>query len=624
MASATSSRPGIEWSEGERAAWAWAEQLPPSVWCDANIVIPDNAINPEPGPYSIDRTPYLREIIDTAVDPVAREIWCYKPTQVGWTRLLINLVCYFAAQQPGATGILYPDEDTVEEVFAEELKPTIDQSATMAALKTGRAWDSTADEVWLRTGPIFGLYAGSVQKLARRSLRYIIGDEIDKYRPFKNEASPIQLLKKRTSNWMHRAFELYGSTPTTRDGNITAGYEACPEKREYFCRCPHCGEYELWQWASVKGFRDAPGATKHERADWVKRTRPAFYLCRRCGCPITDADKVDAVARGVWVSGVTENQTWRATQTVRPDGTLDGDRRPATRIGFHLTALLSPWLTFSDLAAEFIEAEGDRDKSRDFRNARLAQPWDEVVRSVRPSTVRDKRSIAGKPLIVPKWAVRVFAVFDTQDTWFAGTIRAWGGGFKSALLWHGECQKFDEVYRIGLESRLMGEDGRAYSPSHLLIDSGGNRTNEVYEFARRDPRIVPMKGANHAMRKPWSRSDLENGLSLIFFDPNHYKDMLSRLIADPDLTKHLPHCEVSEQYCLEMASEHKIVSQKTKRQEWVPTGSARQEAWDCEVMQCVAADIENVALMAPDETLSPASTAADIDTANPLSYRGRW
>jgi phage terminase large subunit GpA-like protein len=582
----------------------------------APVFIPDNAINPEPGPYSFDRTPYLRELVDWVIDQQVRELWFYKPTQVGFTRLIISLILYFVDQDPGALGLLMPDEDSVEEIFGEELKPTIDATPAARRHKTGRAWDNTKDEIWLDTMPIFGLYAGSVQRLARRSLRYALLDEIDKYRPFTREASPIQLLKKRTSNWLHRARLIAGSTPTTGDGNIALGYAACPDKREYFVPCWRCGFYQTLLWSQVRGFRDAKGGNKNEKANWVRLNQPAHYVCVNCKKEIEQASKAEVVAAGRWAGAKDEKGEFISqNRSYVEDGELRGEQPPAVKIGAHLNSLVSPWLSWSELAAEFIEAEGDIDKTRDFRNARLALPWDEVVKSVRPSAVRDKKPISGPKGIVPAWAVGLYATFDTQKDWFAGTIRAWGWGYRSALVWHGECQSFEEVFKLGLESQFLidGRGGEVFTPTHLLIDSGGmeSRTSEVYEFALRDSRIVACKGASHPMKRPWHLSRLDNGIWLLLHDTNHYKDMLARLVADPEPTKWLPHNEVSEQYCLEMASERKVVNPRTRRHEWVPTGTARQEAWDCEELQCVAADMANVGLAPPPPPPPPQTPPGD-------------
>ena len=107
--------------------------------------------------------------------------------------------------------------------------------------------------------------------------------------------------------------------------------------------------------------------------------------------------------------------------------------------------------------------------------------------------------------------------------------------------------------------------------------------------------------------------------------PGFYKDTLSRLINDPDPARWMPHNAVLEDYCLQMASEHKIVDAKNGRLVWttVTTGAANHW-WDCEVLQFAGADMAGIPAMgeAPPQ---PGPQSIAIEDSNPLrSYAGRW
>jgi len=113
------------------------------------------------------------------------------------------------------------------------------------------------------------------------------------------------------------------------------------------------------------------------------------------------------------------------------------------------------------------------------------------------------------------------------------------------------------------------------------------------------------------------------GILARMVDPGFYKDTLSRLINDPDPLRWMPHDAVLEDYCLQMASEHKIVDAKNGRLVWttVTTGAANHW-WDCEVLQCAGADMAGVPAMAE---APPATASAPREESNPLrSYAGRW
>lgn len=631
------------WSDCEREVWRSEEPLLPSEWQEsAPVMIPANALNAEPGRYSFARTPYLREIADDMALPWIREEWVEKGTQLGLTRLAVNEALFWAIKAPGAVGYLLPNEDEVEAFFAEEVKSTVEQTPAAKRLISPRAWDNKKKQIKLGNVPIFGLYAGSIAKLGRRSLRYVICDEIDKYAPFRNEASPIQLLKKRQSNWRYKARGLYFSTPTIPEGNIHAGYEGCPDKREYYIRCPLCAAYQRMLWHNVKGFQDALGGTKAARADWVRREQPCYYECEFCHSKITDDHRVGdknlkakAVAEGKWISGNFDKGKWTAVQRIDANGTVIGERPKTARVGRRISSLLSPWLTLSDLAAEFIEAEGDIDKTRDFHNSRLAKPWEKLWKTIRPSVVRDKRDIAPPPLIVPKWATALFSAFDTQDDWFAFVIRAWGPGLRSQLVQNGRIDLsmaptdvdrrqwgWNEVFRVGLESRFELEGGGGATPIALLIDSGGDRTTDVYDFSTRDARIFPTKGMAKSSVKLFYLTEPRPGVKLVMIDTNYFKSALHSMMHAEDRTLWQVHREVSEQYCLEMAAEVQAYDARSRRLVWKETGSARNEFWDCEVLQRAAAEMFNVAGSINEIEKQPEATERFVDPR--FASRGRW
>ena len=75
-----------------------AERLTVSEWAAKYRVLPDgNAI---PGPWSNSVTPYLVEIMDAFSDDMVEEIVFVKPTQVGGTSAMENMLGSLIAQDP--------------------------------------------------------------------------------------------------------------------------------------------------------------------------------------------------------------------------------------------------------------------------------------------------------------------------------------------------------------------------------------------------------------------------------------------------------------------------------------------------------------------------------------------
>jgi phage terminase large subunit GpA-like protein len=593
------------------------KRIKPSEWVQQNRVLTAEE-SAEPGPWRNERTPYLVGIMDATVEPGVEEVVFVKPTQVGGSENGRNLLAYWIDNDPGPVMLVMPTEQAAEEQIKERIRPLLENTPALARHVSGRKEDNTTSAIKLATMPLYVGWSNSPQSIATRPCRRVVFDEVDKYPPFSGrEADPISLGMERTATYGYRRTIYKPSTPTTEDGLIWKSYQNCGDKRHYVVPCPHCGHFQRLRFEQIKGFKGLAGE-KAERADQIVRENLAHYECEDCQEPILDWHKPKMLQAGRWVS---------EGQTVAKDGTVDGLAPRSKRVGFHLSAIYSPWRTFSEVAAQFVLAEGDAGATQNFRNSWLAEPHVDVVSVSRPSVFRDKANDSPPALVVPKWCQCLIATADTQKDWFALAIRAWGWGYRSQLVYHGDVVgSFDELYAAAVlaQFKVEGAGDTVISPRWLLIDSGGSRTGEVYDFALKDPlRIVPTKGQPGTRQpKPYTSTHLPNGLVLWNINVDYYKDKLTSLIHDDDKTKWLPHQGVSDAYCLEMASEHKTRDRKTGKISWqLKHSGARNEAWDLEVLQLAAADMANLGA----SPKGPVEPVEQKQAANPLTaFKGRW
>jgi phage terminase large subunit GpA-like protein len=590
------------------------ELLPPSEWAEtAPRMIPDNGINPEPGPMSFDRTPYGREIIDTLVLPDVEMVVFPKCTQVGYTTWLEMLPGYFAAMDPGACLIVGPDEDVTKNILGERVLPTIESTPALREYLTGKPRDTKASLIQLTTMPILVAWARSAAKLAMWPIRYLLLDEVDKFPPNAGrEGDPILLAMKRTSNWKHRARTFMGSTPTIREGNIWTWYESCGDRRKFYLPCPHCGEYQALEWAQVK-WPKWEGLDKKEQADRIKIGLHAWYECQHCEAKILDLHHEEMLERGKWIS---------QSQKIDKKGTIKGKRPDSKRIGFHLNSLYSPWLTFSDLASEYLLAIGSRDKMQDFRNSRLALPFEAQVsrptRTIFEQKIDHAREAGWKPALVPEWAGLLTMTVDTQKDHFWANVRAWGHGFKSRLIYYARLETFEDIEELMSQRFPIDHDDNELMPIRLtLIDSGGtkseedksaSRTDQVYRFANKHKaRVRALKGASHAQSMPIRASRLrpttkrKYAVNLWLLDVNWFKDLLNDRInaeAGDEGEFQLTAAADLDDYLMGMSGEHKVFNRRRNTYVWEPVSpGAKRDSWDTEVYQMAAADMARAELI---------------------------
>jgi hypothetical protein len=199
-------------------------------------------------------------------------------------------------------------------------------------------------------------------------------------------------------------------------------------------------------------------------------------------------------------------------------------------------------------------------------------------------------------MLVPSWTQRLFITVDVQGNdpstgYFYYVIRAWGWGYRSRLIDYGIVNTFEELWKVAFERSIPFEGGGVVWPQTMLIDSG-NRANEVYQYALRDTgRIKPTKGS--AAKLDWSvekKLQKASGIILWLIDTEQTKDLLNRLICDPDPAQWEVHEAINDDYCQQLTAENKTFNAKKNREIWqLKTSSTPNHLLDCEQQQAAAA-----------------------------------
>ena len=580
-----------------RDRWKLPADLNVSQWADENRML-DPRSSAEPGQWSTSRTPYLKGIMDAFNDQKVRSITIMASTQIGKTEAMLNIFGYIVDQDPGPCLWVNTTEELAKSFCKHRIQPMVTMSQALTGHLTGNQDDLGKLEISFDRMPLFIAWSNSPAALSSRPIKYIFFDEVDKYPKFSGrEADPIKLGEERTSTfWNHKVVKC--STPTTKEGYIYNDYLKT-DRCQYHVPCPHCGHYQ------VLTFHQVMWPKEEFTTQELKDKRLAWYECLKCKGVVKDIHKNKMLQRGVWCPDACD---------VGEEGEIVGDIPVTTRRGFWINALYSPWLTFSDLAAEFLESKDQINDLMNFINSKLAEIWEEKAKKTDVDFVR-ALSLNYPEGLVEDQATVLTAGVDVQQDHFYFVIRAWGYGEESWLVRAARVESWVHITEALFETAYKKRNGEVLKVRMACLDSGYN-TDEVYLICRRyshvaraikgDIRVtgVPISSPSRIDRYVGSGSVIPGGLSLYRLDVNYFKDKVFRLVHSEagDLSKWHNFKNVSEQYLKQFCSEDKVIlrDRKTGRAQevWKPKANKTpNHYWDAEIYAVAAAEMIHVSSM---------------------------
>lgn len=557
-------------------------RLTASQWAEKNRVLPDGSSIP--GPLRNSVTQYLVEIMDELSDGDAERIIFVKPSQVGGTTALENVLGCLICQDPAPAMIVYPSGDLVERIVEAKLEPMIRSSPALAELYLEN--DSKKNVMLkFRDMTVYLATANSPASLASTPIRYLFLDEADKYPgASKKEADAMSLAIERTKTYTMNRKIFIPSTPTLRSGNIWRAKEDADEERHYFVPCPHCGKFikltmDRLRWPKKEEFPD-----RRERA------ARAVYRCQECEGVIADREKQRMVQAGRW-------------QTVR------GSRQNARSVAFWINTLYSPFTSFAEIAYEFMRSKDDPELLQNFTNSWLAEPWEETRLKTSAELVLERRTEVPE-FVVPEWAKLLTGGVDVQEGSLYWTIRAWGVGMTSQKIANGQALSFAQVAQV-MDRGYYKADGEVMVVNLALVDSG-DQTDYVYEFclwhsdwALPCKGVATMQGNNYRISVINKAGSQANGMQLVLVDGGKYKDMIAARMQKPNGTGSWmvdKNCDLD--YAQQVTAEQKVAQKSGGKSvlRWVPkTSHADNHYLDCEVYAAAAADIMGVRQLLVEE-----------------------
>lgn len=402
--------------------------------------------------------------MDAASDPSIHTVVIMSSAQISKTEILLNVIGYHVDQDPAPILMLQPTLDMGEAFSKDRLATMIrDTECLRTKFPDPRSRDSgnTLLHKKFPGGHVTIAGSNSPASLASRPVRIVLCDEIDRYPPSAGtEGDPVNLARKRSATFWNRLMVLT-STPTVKGvSRIERAYEAS-DQRYVWVPCPHCDVYQRLVWANVQWHGDDPGT--------------AVYACEACGAAIGEGDKQRMLRR----------YQWRAA----------GESRGVA--GFHLSELYSPWRTWAEVAADFLEAKGSRETLKVWVNTSLGETWEEEGDQVDAGHLWVRRE--HYKVAVQDDCLLLVAAVDVQDDRLEVAVWGYGEGEQCWAIDHvaydgdpGREELWNRVRDYLTQS--FDADGAVLKIAACGLDTGGHYTQQAYRFAKSVPIVRAMKG----------------------------------------------------------------------------------------------------------------------------------
>lgn len=600
-----------------------------SEWADANRVLSAES-SAEQGRWRTSRAEYQRGIMDAMTDPAVRTIAVRKPSQVGWTEMIGNVVGYFIDRDPASMLIMQPTVKMAETWSKKRLTPMLRDTPCLRG-KIGDAKSRDSDNTILEKGFPGGYMAivgaNTPSDLASRPIRVVLADEVDKYPPSAgNAGDPLSLASSRQTTFWNRK-TLIGSTPLLKSTSVIEREYLAGDRRQYHVPCPDCGHMQVLRWEQVVWDKDDDGGHKPETA---------AYVCEECGTLWLDAQRWRAISLGEWVATAPFNGT----------------------ASFAITGFMSPWLTLEDIVSQFLAAKDWPLKLRRWVNEVKGEAWEERGEAADAGALAERlEAYDGGTL--PDAVRTVTAGVDTQDDRLEVTFVGWGDGEEAWVIRHdlimgdtAEMPVWNDLDRALGETTFETEGGRSLKVRAACIDSGGHRGAMVLSFARAraSRRIYATKGIgnDHRGSKPiWGKTMMQTrnaGDRLWAVGVDTGKDDLAarlRIVPEDEPTPkavHFPAVGLSVDYFEQLTSEHAVTEinkegRKVRRWKMRP-GQERNEALDCFVlaeaamlslpMRLIKLPPRTGIPIEPEEADVESEVVAEMPPPRPERRRARW
>lgn len=496
---------GLLDSNAQRIDAAFAAGIRPSPrmnvsdWAAEHRQFPDDSAYP--GKWRHDTAPYLVEIMDVlSPHHPSRETAIIKCAQSGGTASTENWIGYISDVAPGPLMYVQATITAAKDWLAEKFWPMVEATPRLNPDRGGtvqprrvRDNGTTAMRVrFKRGGWMLIAGANSAASLRQHSIRYAIEDDLDQFPDdLDNQGSPEGMVDARLRTYARLGISKKASisTPTNKGASkIGRRYDLSDQRRFYF-KCPHCASRFDPIWTDLEWPDGAP--------DQVVLRLPccgeSVAHWRKATMSLADGWLATAEVDGFKPARVLEEVEFQSLRSRDLKG-----RQP----GFHITGIITAFMTWAQLAVGFVAAQSDVNKLRVWTNLDLGDEF--VVKGDAPpaetlEVLREQDWGRGQAPFGPV----VFTLgCDIQGDGIYFEALGWGLGLENWGLDHGFLPGKTDVPGEGAWALLEDYEqkttfvlpgGKAYGFDFTCVDANYN-TVAAKAFCQRRIKRLPVFG----------------------------------------------------------------------------------------------------------------------------------
>lgn len=257
--------------------WDWAEK---NRWLGKDVTA-------KPGRYHVSNAPFQKEPQEAIDDPTVQTMVLYWGKRLGKTEIMVNIVGGTIDQNPRNILIAYPTIDGCKNFSRKFFAPMIRSTPCLKGkIKDSRTKDAnnTILSKDFPGGNISIATAGSKSSFRQVQAPVVICDEIDAMESTP-EGDPVTLALGRAENYPD-CIQVIASTATLKGTSRIESWYEQSDKRNWFCPCPKCGQFQVLKWQQVK---------------WEGRPiEDTVYVCEHCNQELNDSERLQMVLAGEW------------------------------------------------------------------------------------------------------------------------------------------------------------------------------------------------------------------------------------------------------------------------------------------------------------------------------------